>query len=431
MIKYVFMTLTIIVGTQWGDEGKGKITDLLARDMDMVVRYQGGNNAGHTVVIGDQTFKLHLIPSGIFYNNVLCVIGNGVVVDPAVLLTEIETLRSQGHAVNNLRISGQAHVIFPYHKDLDKAQEKKHEVGRIGTTCRGIGPCYVDKYNRRGIRIADLYDEAKLKQRLLWNLEEKGFFLEKFYGLKVNYNIDAIMADYLGYAHAIRDFVVLDSTKLVHEAIRQGKQLLLEGAQGTMLDVDHGTYPYVTSSNPVSSGACVGAGFSPKAVDEIIGVVKAYVTRVGGGPFPTEIEGGMGDKLREWGGQYGATTGRPRRCGWFDGVVMRYAARINGLTSLAVTKLDVLDNVDTIKICVAYEHKGKQITDFPLDLNILEQCKPVYIEMPGWQEPLTKVRNYQELPANAKNYLAKLAEIAEARISLVSVGAERGQIIRA
>ncbi|MBI5399587.1 adenylosuccinate synthase [Candidatus Saganbacteria bacterium] len=424
------MTVTIIVGTQWGDEGKGKITDLLARDMDMVVRYQGGNNAGHTVVIGDKTFKLHLIPSGIFYSNVMCVIGNGVVVDPAVLLEEIETLRGQGHAAENLRISTQAHVIFPYHKDLDKAQEKKKESGRIGTTCRGIGPCYVDKYNRRGIRIGDLYDQGLLRQKLAWNLEEKGFYLEKFYGQKVHYNLDSILAEYTGYAHALRHFVAEDSTSLVYEAVKKRKNLLLEGAQGTMLDVDHGTYPYVTSSNPVASGACVGAGFSPKAVDEILGVVKAYVTRVGDGPFPTEIAGGMSDKLRQWGGEYGATTGRPRRCGWFDGVVMKYSSRINGLTSLAVTKLDVLDNVETIKICVAYEYKGRQLKDFPLNLACLEQCQPVYIEMPGWLKPLSKVRNYQELPPHAKNYLAKLAEIAEARVSLISVGAERGQIIK-
>ncbi|MBN2058555.1 MAG: adenylosuccinate synthase [Candidatus Saganbacteria bacterium] len=424
------MTVSIIVGTQWGDEGKGKITDLLARDMDMVVRYQGGNNAGHTVVIGNETFKLHLIPSGIFFANVLCVIGNGVVIDPAVLLQEIETLRSKGHPVNNLRISSQAHVILPYHKDLDKAQEKKKEAGRIGTTCRGIGPCYVDKYNRRGIRIADLMDPDALKSKLEWNLEEKGFLLDKYYGMKVSYNVDSIFNEYLGYAHAIKKYVVDESSSLVRDAIKKNKKLLLEGAQGTMLDVDHGTYPYVTSSNPVSSGACVGAGFPPNVVNEIIGVVKAYVTRVGGGPFPTEIEGGIGDKLREWGGEYGATTGRPRRCGWFDGVVMKHAAKVNGLTQLAITKLDVLDNLDKIEICTAYEYEGKQITDFPTDIRRLAKCKPVYEEMPGWKEDTTKVKDYQHLPEKAKKYLDKLAELAEARISLISVGAERGQIIR-
>jgi len=424
------MSVNIIVGTQWGDEGKGKITDLLARDMDMVVRYQGGNNAGHTVVIKDETFKLHLIPSGIFYANVLCVIGNGVIVDPAVLLQEIETLKIKGHPVNNLRISSQAHVIFPYHKDLDKAQEKKKEAGRIGTTCRGIGPCYVDKYSRRGIRIGELSDQDFLKKKIEWNLEEKTFLLEKFYGMKVKYNVDSILNEYLGYAHGLKKYIVEESSTLVHDAIVKNKNLLFEGAQGTMLDVDHGTYPYVTSSNPVSSGACVGAGFSPKAVDEIIGVVKAYTTRVGGGPFPTEIEGGIGDKLREWGGEYGATTGRPRRCGWFDGVVMRHASKINGLTQLAITKLDVMDNLDKIKICVAYEQDGKEIQDFPTDIRRLAKCKPVYIEMPGWKESIVKVTDYKDLPANAKKYVEKLAEIANAKIGLVSVGAERGQIIR-
>ncbi|MFH1347184.1 MAG: adenylosuccinate synthase [Candidatus Margulisiibacteriota bacterium] len=424
------MSVTIIVGTQWGDEGKGKITDLLARDMDMVVRYQGGNNAGHTVVIKDETFKLHLIPSGIFYANVLCVIGNGVVVDPAVLIQEIETLKSKGYPVENLRISSQAHIIFPYHKDLDKAQEKKKEAGRIGTTCRGIGPCYVDKYNRRGIRVGELFDQGTLKTKLEWNLEEKTFLLEKFYGMKVSYDVDSILNEFLGYAHAIKKFVVEESSSLVNDGIQKRKNLLLEGAQGTMLDVDHGTYPYVTSSNPVSSGACVGAGFSPRAVDEIIGVVKAYVTRVGGGPFPTEIEGGVGDKLREWGGEYGATTGRPRRCGWFDGVVMRHAAMINGLTSLAITKLDVLDKLDKIKICVAYEKNGKKILDFPTDIRRLEGCKPVYEEVPGWQEEISKIKDYKDLPANAKKYLDRLAELANAKISLISVGAERGQIIK-
>ncbi|OGC04418.1 adenylosuccinate synthase [candidate division WOR-1 bacterium RIFCSPLOWO2_02_FULL_46_20] len=424
------MTVTIIVGTQWGDEGKGKITDLLSRDMDMVVRYQGGNNAGHTVVIKEDVFKLHLIPSGIFFANVQCVIGNGVVVDPAVLLGEIETLQTKGFAVNNLNISGQAHVIMPYHKDLDKAQEKRKEAGRIGTTCRGIGPCYVDKYSRYGIRIADLYNQNVFKSALAWNLEEKTFLLEKFYGMKVDYNVESIMEEYLGYAHAIKKYVVEESSSLVNNAIKKGKKLLLEGAQGTMLDVDHGTYPFVTSSNPVSSGACVGAGFSPKAVNDILGVVKAYVTRVGGGPFPTEIEGGVGDKLREWGHEYGATTGRPRRCGWFDGVVMSHAAKINGLTSLAVTKLDVLDKLERIKVCVAYEYQGKEIKDFPTEIYRLEQCKPVYVEMPGWQESIDKVTDYKYLPANAKKYLDKLAELAEAPISLISVGAERGQIIR-
>jgi adenylosuccinate synthase len=424
------MPVTIIVGTQWGDEGKGKITDLLARDVDMVVRYQGGNNAGHTVVIKDETFKLHLIPSGIFYSNVLCVIGNGVVVDPAVLLQEIETLKSKGYPVENLRVSSQAHVIFPYHRYLDQAQEKKREAGRIGTTCRGIGPCYVDKFNRRGIRVSDLYNDKAFRAKLDWNIIEKSFLLNKFYDMKIEIKADEIINEYLGYAHAIKKYVVVESTTLLSEAISKKKNVLLEGAQGTMLDVDHGTYPYVTCSNPVAGGACVGAGFGPEMVDQVIGVVKAYVTRVGSGPFPTEIPGELGDKLRERGGEYGATTGRPRRCGWFDGVVMRHAAKINGLTHLAITKLDVLDELDKISICVAYEFKGRKISDFPTDIYKLEDCKPVYEEMPGWKQDTSNIKEYRDLPQNAKKYLERLAELANAKISLVSVGAERGQIIR-
>ncbi|MFA5839808.1 MAG: adenylosuccinate synthase [Candidatus Margulisiibacteriota bacterium] len=424
------MTVTVIVGTQWGDEGKGKITDLLSRDMDMVVRYQGGNNAGHTVVIKNETFKLHLIPSGIFFSNVLCVIGNGVVVDPAVLVQEIETLQAKGHAVDNLRISSQAHVIFPYHRYLDQAQEKKLEAGRIGTTCRGIGPCYVDKFNRRGIRISDLYNESLLREKLAWNIDEKSFQLEKFYHFEKKVNFDQVLNEYLGYAHAIKKYVVEESTALVHQAIAQKKNILLEGAQGTMLDVDQGTYPFVTSSNPVSGGACIGAGVGPKFIDEVLGIVKAYVTRVGSGPFPTEIEGKMGDDLREKGGEYGATTGRPRRCGWFDGVVMKFSARINSLSQLAVTKLDVLDGLEKIKICTAYEYKGQKITDFPTDIHRLALCKPIYEEVSGWSEDTSKITNYKDLPINAKKYLDRLAEIAETKITMISVGAERGQIIR-
>ncbi|MEE8637746.1 MAG: adenylosuccinate synthase [Candidatus Margulisiibacteriota bacterium] len=424
------MTVVVIVGTQWGDEGKGKITDLLARDMDMVVRYQGGNNAGHTVVIKNETFKLHLIPSGIFYANVLCVIGNGVVIDPAVLILEIETLKSRGHPVDNLRISSQAHVIFPYHRYVDQAQEKKREAGRIGTTCRGIGPCYVDKFNRRGIRISDLYNEKVFREKLEWNAAEKLFLLNKFYDMNIQINVDEIMNEYLGYAHAIKKYVAEESTTLIGEAISKKKKILLEGAQGTMLDVDQGTYPYVTSSNPVAGGACVGAGIGPQLIDNVIGVVKAYITRVGSGPFPTEIPGKLGDELRERGGEYGATTGRPRRCGWFDGVVMRHAAKINGLASLAITKLDVLDELEKIKICVAYEYNGQKIVDFPTNIHKLEKCKPVYEEVPGWKEDTTKMKSYKDLPVNAKKYLDKLAKLADAKISLVSVGAERGQIIR-
>ena len=424
------MTVTVIVGTQWGDEGKGKITDLLAKDMDMVVRYQGGNNAGHTVVIKDKTFKLHLIPSGIFYPSVVCVIGNGVVLDLAGLLGEIKSLREAGFPVNNLKVSSQAHVIFPYHRDLDAAQEQQHEAGRIGTTNRGIGPCYVDKFNRRGIRVGDFFHAEVFTQKLDWNLKEKSFLLNNFYKFNVNYDLEAIKKEYLGFFELLKAYVVEESSSLVNSAISGNKRILMEGAQGTMLDVDHGTYPYVTSSNPIAGGACIGAGFGPQEIDEVIGVVKAYVTRVGGGPFPTEIVGGIGDQLRERGGEYGTTTGRPRRCGWFDGVVMRHASKVNGLTQLAITKLDVLDSFETIKVCVAYERKGKVVKDFPTDIVRLGTCQPVYEELPGWKEDLTKLTDYRQLPANAKKYLDKLAELSEAKVSLISVGAERGQIIK-
>jgi len=424
------MPVTVIVGTQWGDEGKGKITDLLARNLDMVVRYQGGNNAGHTVVIGENTFKLHLIPSGIFYKNVTCIIGNGVVIDPAVLIGEIETLKEQGYDCSNLRISSQAHVILPYHKLLDKAQEERREAGRIGTTCRGIGPCYVDKFNRRGIRIEDLYNERAFREKLEWNVAEKKFQVENFYKMKADLDVEKIFEEYLSYAHAIRKMVVDNSSALIDEAVRSKKRILLEGAQGTMLDVDLGTYPFVTSSNPVAGGACTGAGIGPKNIDEVLGVVKAYVTRVGGGPFPTEIAGEIGDLLREKGKEYGSTTGRPRRCGWFDGVVMRHASRVNGLTSLAITKIDVLDQLDKINICTAYEYEGKKLKDFPSDLAKLEKCTPVYEEYPGWKQSLVDARAYSDLPNNARKYLERLADIAGAKITLISTGAERGQIIK-
>ncbi|MFC1495798.1 adenylosuccinate synthase [Candidatus Margulisiibacteriota bacterium] len=424
------MSLSIIVGTQWGDEGKGKITDLLSKDMDLVVRYQGGNNAGHTVVIGKDTFKLHLIPSGVFYKNVLCLIGNGVVIDPKVLIGEIDSLKDTGHPIDSLRISAQAHIIIKYHRDLDAAQEQKKEAGRIGTTCRGIGPCYVDKFNRRGVRVCDLYNEKVLKEKLAWNIEEKSFMLNKFYGMKVSYDLDTLYSELLGYASAIKKYVVSESATLIHKAIEEGKEILMEGAQGTMLDVDHGTYPYVTSSNPISGGACSGAGIPPNKVNRVIGVVKAYVTRVGGGPFPTELEGKLGDDLREKGGEYGATTGRPRRCGWFDGVVMNHAAKINGLTELAVTKIDVLSGMEKIKVCTAYEFEGKKINSFPCDLDKLDRCNPVYEELPGWTEDISKVTSYKELPGNCKKYLDKLSQLASCKISMVSVGAEREQIIR-
>lgn len=424
------MPVTVIVGSQWGDEGKGKITDLLSKDMDMVVRYQGGNNAGHTVVIGDKTFKLHLIPSGIFYPNVRCVIGNGVVVDPAVLIEEMEKLRVQGVDPSNLSISSRAHLIFPYHRLIDQAQEKKREAGRIGTTSRGIGPCYVDKINRRGIRVGDLYNLDTLKEKLLWNIQEKSFQLNNFYEFPVELNFDEILDEYLGYARFIKKHVIDDSGSLVKKAASEGKSVLLEGAQGTMLDVDHGTYPFVTSSNPVSGGACTGVGIGPTLINSVMGVVKAYLTRVGSGPFVTEINSEVGDFLREKGGEYGATTGRPRRCGWYDAVVMKYSNQLNGFTSLAITKLDVLDELPGIKICTAYKYGNHQIDHFPSDLKVLEQCEPVYEEMPGWKQDTTQAKSFDELPLNARKYIQRLSQLSGAPVNLISIGAERGKIIK-
>lgn len=424
------MSVSVIVGSQWGDEGKGKITDLLSKDMDMVVRYQGGNNAGHTVVIGDKTFKLHLIPSGIFYPEVTCVIGNGVVVDPAVLIEEMEKLRVQGVDPSNLKVSSRAHVIFPYHRLVDQAQEKKREAGRIGTTSRGIGPCYVDKTNRRGIRIGDLYNQDSLKEKLLWNIKEKSFQLENFYNYIADINFDEILDEYLGYARIMKKYVVDDSGSLVMSAARSGKRVLLEGAQGTMLDVDHGTYPFVTSSNPVSGGACIGAGIGPTFIDSVLGVIKAYLTRVGSGPFVTEITSEIGDFLREKGGEYGATTGRPRRCGWFDAVVARYSMQVNGFTGLALTKLDVLDELPSIKVCTEYKYGSSTLSSFPADLKVLEQCQPVYEELPGWKQDTTKIKSFGDLPENAKKYISRISELSGAPVEMVSIGAERGQIIK-
>lgn len=423
------MTVSVIVGAQWGDEGKGKITDLLSKGMDMVVRYQGGNNAGHTVVIGDKTYKLHLIPSGIFYPNVTCIIGNGVVVDPSVMIDEMETLTAQGIDITKLKVSSRAHVIFPYHRFIDQAQEKKRESGRIGTTSRGIGPCYVDKINRRGIRIGDLYNEDAFKEKLQWNIEEKSFLLKNFYKQDFPLDFDRILSDYLGYAKMIRKNVIEDASSFISSAASKGKNILLEGAQGMMLDVDHGTYPFVTSSNPTAGGACTGCGIGPKLIDEVIGVVKAYVTRVGSGPFMTEISGGAGDFLREKGGEYGATTGRPRRCGWFDAVVLKYSSIINGFTQLAITKLDVLDELPAIKICTGYKCGDKMLETIPSDLRVLEKCIPVYEELPGWQSDTSPVKNFEDLPQNAKNYIETISKLSGIPVKMVSIGAERGKII--
>ena len=395
------MTVRIIVGTQWGDEGKGKITDILAADTDIVVRYQGGNNAGHTVIADGEIFKLHLIPSGILFPETVCVIGNGVVVDPEVLLEEIEMLRGRGVKVtpDNLRISSAAHLILAKHKKLDAEQEAARTADKkIGTTGRGIGPAYTDKISRAGARLE--------------------IFLRK-----------KVPAELVEFQGKIAPYVI-DSVRYLNEALAAGKDILLEGAQGTMLDVDHGTYPFVTSSNPTAGGACTGSGIGPTHIDEVWGVVKAYSTRVGEGPFPTELLDKDGEFLRAEGAEFGTTTGRARRCGWFDAVVVKHAARVNGLTDLVITKLDVLDKLPKIKICTAYEINGQTVTDLPTDLELFSRAKPVYTELAGWQKDTTQCRSFSDLPSEALKYIAKLQELVGVKITLVSTGPDRAQAIR-
>lgn len=422
------MSVYIVVGAQWGDEGKGKIVDILSEDMDIVARYQGGANAGHTVKIKGKKYILHLIPSGILHPNVLCVIGNGVVVDPVALMEEIQLLEKEGISVKGrLFISHKAHLIMPYHKMLDIAAEEAKGKDKIGTTGRGIGPAYVDKFSRKGIRIVDLLDRNLFEKKLRDNLAEKNAILEKIYG-KNPLDVEKIITEYMEY-DKLMDPYIKDISVLLNKAIAEGKNILLEGAQGTLLDVDHGTYPYVTSSNPVAGGACIGVGMGPTRITSVIGVMKAYTTRVGYGPFPTELSGKEGEYFREVGQEYGATTGRPRRCGWFDAVVARYAVRINGIDKLAITKLDVLDQLKEIKICTAYEHKGKIIKEFPSEMNILKEIKPIYETLPGWETDTTGIKSYDELPENAKNYLNRISELTGAKIAIVSVGQARSQTI--
>ncbi len=422
------MSVVVVVGAQWGDEGKGKVVDLLSEKYDIVARYQGGANAGHTVQIGDEKFILHLIPSGILHPNTQCVIGNGVVIDPVALMDEIALLESKGIQVKGrLWISQKAHLIMPYHKLMDQVEEQVAGANKIGTTGRGIGPAYVDKFNRRGIRIVDLLDPDLLERKIRRNLEEKNAVLQKIYGHSP-LNVDEIVEEYLKFDKLI-DPYIKDISVFLNEAIDEGKQVLLEGAQGTLLDVDHGTYPYVTSSNPVSGGACIGVGIGPTRITAVLGVIKAYTTRVGEGPLPTELPGDEGEKLRQMGQEFGATTGRPRRCGWFDGLVAKYAVRVNGITDLAVTKLDVLDELDEIKVCIGYEYEGKTLKEFPTDLKILRNVKPIYHSLPGWKQDTSGVRNWKDLPPAAKNYLRFIEKITGASIKLVSVGSRRDQTI--
>jgi adenylosuccinate synthase len=417
----------VVIGAQWGDEGKGKITDLLSKSADVVVRYQGGVNAGHTVVVQGQTFKLHLIPSGILYPSTECIIGSGTVIDPKVLIQELDQLEALNVSAKNLLISETAHVTMPYHRLIDQASEERRGSHKIGTTKRGIGPTYADKSERTGIRVIDLMDFEGLRDQLRWTVEYKNVILEKLYNLSP-LDPDAVIEEYLGYADRLRPHVV-DSSLRIAQAVRQKRNILFEGAQGTLLDLDHGTYPYVTSSNPVAGGACIGAGVGPTIIDRVIGVAKAYTTRVGEGPFPTELEDKMGELLCKRGAEFGTTTGRKRRCGWFDGVIGRYAVRINGLDCLAITKLDVLDALEEIKVCVAYEVDGQRCGDLPTNARQFARCRPVYETLPGWKRSTADCRTLDDLPTQALDYLKFLAELMEVPIAIVSLGASRDQTI--
>jgi adenylosuccinate synthase len=418
----------VIVGTQWGDEGKGKIVDLLSEFSDFVVRFQGGNNAGHTIVVDGEQFISHLVPSGILQKNI-CLIGNGVVVDPEVLVKELDNLNKKGIDVGSdtLKISEKAHIIMPYHKQIDLAREKKKGDKKIGTTGRGIGPCYEDKACRRGIRFVDLIDFEGFTEKIKTILEEKNFYLKNYLSSEP-IDPESIIGPYKGYAERLAPHVVNISI-VMSQAIKVNKQILFEGAQGTHLDIDHGTYPYVTSSNTISGNACCGAGIGPKEITGVVGIVKAYTTRVGEGPFPTELFDEIGDAIQVKGAEFGATTGRKRRCGWLDSVLLRNSARLNGLTGLAITKLDVLGELESLNICNAYEYNGEIIHDFPASIKILGACKPVLETLPGWSEDISGVRKIDDLPQNAKNYLKRIEELTETPINIVSVGPGRDETI--
>jgi adenylosuccinate synthase len=416
---------SIVLGTQWGDEGKGKAVDYLADRMDFVVRYQGGNNAGHTVVAQRQVLKLHLIPSGILYPHITPVIADGVVIDPRVLLEEMDTLAGLGLDVSRLMVSGNAHLIMPYHLELEKVTERFLGKNALGTTKRGIGPAYGDKAARIGIRVQDLFDPTIFREKLDVVLKEKNLVLTKVYN-RLPLAPERIVEDYLGYAERLRPHVT-DTSKLLHEGLRAGKHVLLEGAQGTLLDLDKGTYPFVTSSNPVAGYALASAGIGPREVDRVIGITKAYVTRVGAGPFPTEQLGPEGDRLGERGQEFGTTTGRKRRCGWFDAVILRYAARVNGLTELFLTKLDVLSGFGSVRVCTAYRADGESFEDFPPHQSLFHRAEPLYEELEGWDEELGAARAFGDLPVAARRYVERLRELVGVSIHVASVGPAREQ----
>lgn len=424
------MGCVVVVGTQWGDEGKGKVVDLYSQEADMVVRFQGGNNAGHTLVVDGKKTILHLVPSGILHNNKICIVGNGMVVDPKVLLQEIDELKSQNvfPPETRLYISMNAHLILPYHRRLDTARENKKGKAKIGTTGRGIGPAYEDKVARTGIRFSDLLDRKVFRELLLRNVEEKNFLLEKCFG-EEPVVFEEIFEEYCGYAERLEEYVT-DASVVLSRAVKQGKHVLFEGAQGCHLDIDHGTYPYVTSSNTVAGNACCGAGIGPRQIDGVIGICKAYTTRVGGGPFVTELTDEIGERMQQVGQEFGATTGRKRRCGWLDMVMVRHSVRVSGVTGLAITKLDVLNGLEKVKICIGYRTKNGEWTDaVPSNRQVLESCEPVYEVLEGWSEDIRSVRTFEELPANTRRYIQCVEEMSGVEVILVSVGPGRNETI--
>lgn len=419
------MSTVVVVGTQWGDEGKGKITDFLAEGADVVARYQGGNNAGHTILINDKKYKLTMIPSGIFNENKISVIGNGMVINPKALIDEINYIHDNGFSTDNLKISDRAHVIMPYHLLMDALEEDRKGENKIGTTRKGIGPCYMDKASRSGIRIADLMDEEEFAERVKAVVDEKNHIIEQVYGGKP-VNADAIIQQYLKYADILRPYVC-DTSVVLNDAIDEQKKVLFEGAQGVMLDIDQGTYPYVTSSNPSAGGVCIGSGVGPAKIKQVIGVAKAYTTRVGDGPFPTELDNEIGHYIREKGFEYGTVTGRPRRVGWFDTVVIRHAKRVSGITGLSLNSLDVLTGLKEVKICTGYKYKGELITHYPASLKQIAQCEPVYEVLPGWNEDITQVKALDELPETTQAYVNRISELTGIPIAIFSVGRNREQ----
>jgi len=419
------MSSVVVVGTQWGDEGKGKITDYLSQNAEVVARYQGGNNAGHTIVFGGETYKLHLVPSGIFVKDKVCVLGNGMVIDPKAFVEEIAYLHGHGVNTDNLCISNRAHIILPYHIKLDILEEEEKGPQKIGTTRKGIGPAYMDKSARIGIRVADLLNKDIFKEKLEQNIQAKNRLFEKVYEVEP-LKIEEVFEEYYEYGQQMAKYVK-DTSVVLNDALDGGKRVLFEGAQGVMLDIDQGTYPFVTSSNPVAGGVTIGAGVGPTKIDSVVGVSKAYTTRVGDGPFPTELTDKIGDQIREVGKEYGTTTGRPRRVGWFDSVVVRHARRVSGITDLSLNSIDVLTGIETLKICVAYRYKDEVIHEFPASLSMLAECEPVYEEMPGWTEDITGVRSLHELPENARHYLERVSQLTEIPLSIFSVGPDREQ----